>query len=93
MIDVLRNPTYLGRLPFNGDVFEAAHEPLVDEESFKRAQELLAVRGASHARRRRNPTAYVLSSLMKCAKCGHGFIGTGAHGRGGTYRYYTCFAR
>ncbi len=30
---------------------------------------------------------------MKCAKCGHGFIGTGAHGKGGTYRYYTCFAR
>ena len=93
VIDVLRNPTYLGRLPFNGDVFEAAHEPLIDEESFNRAQELLAVRGASHASRRRNPTAYVVSSLMKCAKCGHGFIGTGARGRGGTYRYYTCFAR
>jgi site-specific DNA recombinase len=93
VIDVLRNPTYLGRLPFNGEVFEAAHDPLIDEERFNAAQQLLATRAESHPDRRRNSTGYLLSSLMKCAKCGHGFIGTGAHGRGGTYRYYTCFAR
>jgi site-specific DNA recombinase len=93
VIDVLRNPTYLGRLPFNGEVFEAAHDPIIDEGRFNQAQELLATRAQSHPDRRRNSTGYLLSSLMKCAKCGHGFIGTGAHGRGGTYRYYTCFAR
>ena len=93
VIEVLRNPTYLGRLPFNGELFEAAHEPLIDEERFQRAHDLLATRGASCSLRRRNPTEYVLSSLMKCGRCGHGFIGTGAHGRGGAYRYYTCFAR
>lgn len=26
-------------------------------------------------------------------RCGHGFIGTGARGRGGEYRSYMCFAR
>jgi len=38
VLDILRNPTYLGRLPFNGAVYQAAHTPLVDEATFERAQ-------------------------------------------------------
>src|SRR5919108_1345092 len=34
IIDVLRNPTNLGRLPFNGDIYDAEHEPLVDEATY-----------------------------------------------------------
>jgi hypothetical protein len=64
------------RLPFNGEIFEAAHGPIIDEERFNQAQELLATRAESHPDRRRNSTGYLLSSLMKCAKCGHGFNGT-----------------
>ena len=93
VIDILRNPTYLGRLPFNGEVYEAAHEPLVDEELFHRAGQLLLERGESWAMRGRAASDYLVGGLMRCARCGHGFIGTVAHGRNAAYRYYTCYSR
>jgi site-specific DNA recombinase len=31
-----------------------------------------------------------LTGLITCAHCGKGFVGTTAHGRSDTYRYYTC---
>lgn len=93
VIDILRNPTYLGRLPFNGEVYEAAHEPLVDEELFHRAEQLLAERGESWALRGRAASDHLVGGLMRCARCGHGFIGTVAHGRNAAYRYYTCYSR
>jgi site-specific DNA recombinase len=35
----------------------------------------------------------LLSGLLRCGNCGHAYIGTAAHGKGGTYRYYTCTGR
>jgi hypothetical protein len=54
---------------------------------------LLSERNAAHGRRRSNPTSYLLTSFLRCLRCGHGFVGTIANGRGGAYRYYTCFSR
>ncbi len=93
VLDVLRNPTYVGKLPFRGDVHDAPHEPIVDARIFDRAQALLRERGENYPLRSSNGTSYLLTSLMRCGRCGHGFIGTGSHGRGGAYRYYTCFSR
>jgi site-specific DNA recombinase len=93
VIDILRNPTYLGRMPFNGEVYKAAHEPLVEEELFLRAGQLLRERGESWELRGRAASDYLVGGLMRCARCGHGFIGTVSHGRNAAYRYYTCYSR
>jgi site-specific DNA recombinase len=93
VLDILRNPTYGGRLPFNGAVYQAAHTPLVDEATFERAQTVMAERRESWRARAANASDYLLTSLLRCQRCGHGFVGTAAHGKAGVYRYYTCFAR
>ncbi|MGH2694497.1 MAG: recombinase family protein [Actinomycetota bacterium] len=93
VLDVLRNATYTGKLPFNGDLYDAKHEPIVDAHTFERAQKLLEMRAESLPSRAANASDYLLTGLLTCARCGHGFIGTAAHGRGGVYRYYTCFSR
>jgi site-specific DNA recombinase len=93
VLDILRNQTYLGRLPFNGASYQAAHTPLVEESTFKRAQTIMAERGESWRARAANASDYLLTSLLRCQRCGHGFVGTAAHGKAGVYRYYTCFAR
>ncbi len=94
VLDVLRNPTYVGALPFRGEVHPGSHELIVDPELFDRVQAILKERGQNYPLRSSNSTAYVLTSLMRCGRCGHGFVGTAAHGRGGTtYRYYSCFSR
>jgi site-specific DNA recombinase len=93
VLDVLRNPTYIGQLPFNGDHYQASHEPIVDAAVFDRAQRLLAERSDSASAQAANATDYLLTALLRCQRCGHGFVGTAAHGNGGVYRYYTCFSR
>lgn len=93
VLDVLRNATYTGKLPFNGDLYQAEHEPIIDEQTFGRAQKLLEQRAESLPSRAANASDYLLTGLLQCDRCGHGFIGTAAHGRGGIYRYYTCYSR
>jgi site-specific DNA recombinase len=93
VLGVLRNPTYIGQLPFNGERHQASHDPIIDRQLFERAQLLLAERSESPRAQAANATDYLLTSLLRCQRCGHGFVGTSAHGHGGAYRYYTCFSR
>ncbi|HZD02253.1 MAG TPA: recombinase family protein [Actinomycetes bacterium] len=93
VLDILRNPTYTGLLPFNGQTYPAGHEPLVAIEVFLKARNLLEERSEAPKLQAANATDYLLTSLLRCRRCGHGFVGTAAFGKRGRYRYYTCSAR
>jgi site-specific DNA recombinase len=93
ILGVLRNPTSIGELPFNGERHQASHDPIIDRELFEWAQLLLGERSDSASAQAANATDYLLTGLLRCQRCGHGFVGTAAHGNGGVYRYYTCFSR
>ena len=60
ILGVLRNPTYIGQLPFNGEKHQASHEPLIDRELFERAQLLLTERSHSASAQAANATDYLL---------------------------------
>src|SRR5262245_36220571 len=90
---VLRNRVYLGEVFFRDRWFPAPHDPLVDAEVFNRVQSLLDERGEDHARRRSNPSDYLLGGLVVCAACGHHHLGTAAPGKIYRYRYYTYYSR
>jgi hypothetical protein len=36
---------------------------------------------------------YLLAGLVRCVARGGAYVGVGAHGRGGFYRYYVCRTR
>ena len=93
ILGVLRNPTYIGELPFNGERHQASHDPIIDRDLFERARLLLAERSDSASAQAANATNYLLTGFLRCQRCGHSFVGTAAHGNGGIYRYYTCFSR
>jgi site-specific DNA recombinase len=68
---------------------EIAHEPLVDEETFHRAQALLAGRGSAlggEHRQRRSRHPYVLRGAVHCAVCDRRMQGQHSHG----VPYYRC---
>jgi site-specific DNA recombinase len=90
---ILRNRTYLGELFFRGQWHKAPHEPLVSGELFDAAQLVLAERGEDYSKRRSNPSDYLLSGLVRCARCKKQYLGTAATGRSARYRYYTCYTR
>jgi site-specific DNA recombinase len=89
---IISNPTYAGKIRWRDHVFDGVHEPLVDELTFKRAQAILRERG-EHAKRRGNPSDFLLSSVVRCGHCGKAYIGMSARGNGGRYHYYACTGR
>jgi site-specific DNA recombinase len=90
---ILANPAYRGQIRWNDSLFEGLHKPLIDEETFERAQVILARRHEDASLRRGNPTDFLLSGLVRCAHCKRAYVGTSAHGNGGRYTYYACSTR
>jgi site-specific DNA recombinase len=94
ILDLLRNRTYLGEVYFRGTWHRSAPFPFIDPATFDRVQGLLNERGEGYARRfaTRSPE-YLLTGLVKCAKCQRNYVGVSARGRSQRYRYYTCWTR
>ncbi|MBP3854207.1 MAG: recombinase family protein [Ruminiclostridium sp.] len=64
--DILDRVTYLGKIRFRGEVFDARHEPIVTQELWDMVQA---------ERRRRStkkavPNTYLLTGLLYCGRCG-----------------------
>ncbi len=93
MLNVLRNPAYVGKIAFRDVQYDAPHAALIETDVFAKAQRLLKQRGEDASTRRSNTTEFLLSGLVVCAACGRRYVGTAAHGRNTRYRYYTCFSR
>jgi site-specific DNA recombinase len=90
---VLENEAYLGRVHWRGQSYPGLHEPLVDEQTFARAQALLKERGEDLSRRRGNRSDFLLSGVIRCGRCKRAYIGMSARGNGGVYHYYACSVR
>jgi site-specific DNA recombinase len=90
---VLENEAYLGKVHWRGQSYPGLHEPLVDADTFARAQALLKERGEDLSRRRGNRSDFLLSGVMRCGRCKRAYIGMSARGNGGVYHYYACSGR
>ncbi len=90
---ILANPAYRGLVRWNGETHPGLHDPIVEDDAFEQAQEILRRRHENASLRRGNPTDYLLSGLVRCHHCGRAYIGTSAHGRNGRYTYYACSTR
>lgn len=42
---IIRNPTYIGKVPYRGHTFDATHKPIVSEELFNRVNNCLRIKG------------------------------------------------
>jgi site-specific DNA recombinase len=93
VLRVLRNPVYIGKIAHGDDVHDGKHEAIVDDRLFARAQKLLDQRAAASVTVRPTTSPYLLSGKLRCQVCGGAYVGTGAHGRIGFYRYYVCRTR
>ncbi len=90
--DILTNASYAGVKEFKvkGETkhVKAVWEPIVDQETFARVQELLKknhCRGKPHAKLR---YPFVLAGLTYCDQCEDRMVGKSAHGNGGKIPYY-----
>lgn len=85
------NDLYIGNVHFAHQVFKGDHEPIVDEETFKKSVALYESKDYSHCKNH-GRTSY-LGSLIYCSHC-HARYGATSYKTGGKqYRYYSCHSR
>jgi site-specific DNA recombinase len=88
---VLRNPLYIGKVRFEGALYDGEHEAIVPEGLFAQVKETLAAKSAGRGKRRGRNPEFVIASLVRCGLCGAPMVTAGGKGRRGeTYRYYVC---
>lgn len=89
---VLTNPVYKGVIQYQGNLYPGLHTPLVDEETFERAQEIRRSR-ARHSRSFEQ--RHLLTGRIRCAKCGNTMhiSHSGKRKDGTRVDYYICRTR
>ena len=64
---ILTNPIYIGLFKYADEIYQAAHEPIVEKRLFNKVQEVLKARG--HAQKaKKEPTP--LCRFIRCGECG-----------------------
>lgn len=88
-LNILRNEIYIGKVQFNGMLYDGIHKPLITEEVFNAAQRILKSQERQDAKTnaQKHPfrAGYMLSGLLYCERCGARYSAN--HG------YYRCYSR
>ncbi len=89
---LLRHPYYKGIVRYRGVEYPGRHEPLVDEATWERVQELLASKNQSGEKHRIHN--HYLKSSLYCGGCGSRMVVSINRNRYGTlYPYFVCLGR
>ena len=89
---VLRNPVYLGKVTWRGEVYDSTHKPIITPKKFNAAKERLRANGLHMGPRatiKRHYT-YLLDSMVRCGLCGKHMTTNCGKGRSRRYFYYRC---
>ena len=86
ILTILRDPIYLGKIPYGGQVFPGQHDPIITEELFRRVQEKLPQKKTA-ARPKAYSYPFLLTGMIFC-HCGCRL--TPGTAKSGLYAYYTC---
>lgn len=63
----LRDPLYIGKVPWKGIIYEGKHAPLIDEATFNLCQEIMTAHNQNASRQRVHN--YLLRGFVFCAIC------------------------
>jgi len=86
-----KNPYYMGLSQLrNGETYKGGHSPMITEQEYARAQEILGRPG----RPRPAHHDFAFAGLLRCASCGRALVGE-VHTKpsGKRYTYYRCHRR
>jgi len=87
---LLTNVAYVGRVQFEGKLFDGEHQRIIDDDTFDRVQERLHRNSDKGERKIRNKHGALLKGLVRCGSCGGAMIHTYVQKKTTRYRYYVC---
>jgi site-specific DNA recombinase len=86
---MLTNHAYIGKVNFRGSVYDGEHDPILDQKSWDRVQDLLK-NGRKGPRRPSSRTTSLLAGILRCAPCDAAMSPTFSQKGRVRYRYYVC---
>lgn len=86
VITILKNPVYIGKVNFNGEVLNGKHDPIVSNSVFEQTQILVRTKTRCQGKQ----THYLLSGILWCSKCGERYGVRSTKCNGVHYSYYCC---
>ena len=96
MKHVLASKAYIGYLKYRDEYYKAEHVPIISEETFNKAQDLLAQRAEQFKEFNRRPDAQttLLGGMIFCKHCGGRYAKhLGGSTKYGKLYYYACYSR
>jgi site-specific DNA recombinase len=87
---LLTNPHYLGKVDYQGKIYEGEQKPIIDTETWNRTQALLDRSPRKSDVAKRTKFSGLLKGLLKCGSCGCSMIHTYTCKGTTRYRYYVC---
>ncbi|MEA5118083.1 MAG: recombinase family protein, partial [Propionicimonas sp.] len=89
---ILRNPYYIGLVPYKGANHPGTHEPLIDLATWQRVQSILDT--AKQARARKRTYDHYLKGTLFCGACGSRMqLDLPKNKQGIRYAYFACTGR
>jgi site-specific DNA recombinase len=93
---ILKNPVYIGKIKYGGELYDGHHEPIIDQETFDKAQAIIHEREI----KRNFPSLkerHLLTGFLKCScgarACYHHTYQKKKDGTKRHYEYYECYTR
>jgi site-specific DNA recombinase len=86
---MLANHTYVGKVAFQGTVYDGEHEGIVPQKIFCEAQRVLS-ENTGGGTSERNRHGSLLRGLLRCSACDRAMTHTWTRTRTRLHRYYTC---
>ena len=89
---ILKNYKYIGKNKWSGKIYDAVHEPIIDEIMFMSVQKQVGVKAEKFTCRGNNYDKFRLLGLLYCGVCGKNFrIHKINSGRKSEYWAYQCY--
>tara|TARA_R110002072_G_scaffold28296_15_gene91110 strand:+ start:4540 stop:6186 length:1647 start_codon:yes stop_codon:yes gene_type:complete len=92
---LLANPVYLGKIRFDGEIYEGRHDAIVDQKTFDGVKAMLeANRIKRGPQRSQKKHVFLLEGLLRCGDCGSSMTPIWSTGANSVcYFYYACTLR
>ena len=88
LYNMLKNPTYLGKIPYKGEIMEGNHEAIIPKKLFNEVQELLKSNNQSHKLKSRAKDHSLLTGLLYGVDGQKYYPSHSTKRDGRRYRYY-----
>jgi len=87
---MLRNPVYMGKVEYKGQVYEGEHDAIIDPVLWNQVQAAIEAPPRTRANSNRAETPGLLKGMLRCGHCGTSMALSFTKRHGRLYRYYNC---